>query len=177
MGVTLLRHTKPAGAQGLCYGRTDLALGPCFDAHAAKIIQDLPAINCIVTSPLSRCALLAERIAVARDLPLTIDPRLTEMDFGAWEGVPWSDIPRAELDAWAADLLHANPHKGESVAELRTRSLPALREHAAPDTLIVTHHGVIKCARWLVMGDDAWQSEVKFGAWLNFNPKVFQDAL
>jgi alpha-ribazole phosphatase len=175
MGVILLRHTKPAGAQGLCYGRSDLAVGPCFAAHAAKIAQALPQATRIVTSPLARCAQLAQYIATARALPLTIDPRLTEMDFGAWEGMPWSDISRAELDAWAADLLHARPHGGESVAELRDRALPALRDHAAPDTLVVTHHGVIKCARWLVMGEGAWQSDLKFGAWQRFDPQVFHN--
>ncbi len=176
MGVILLRHTKPADAQGLCYGRSDLALGPCFATHAAKITQELPDVARIVTSPLSRCAQLARYIADARALPLITDPRLTEIDFGAWEGVPWSDIPRAELDAWAADLLHARPHGGESVADLRARALPALRDHAAQDTLVVTHHGVIKCARHLVMGEDAWQSELKFGAWLRFERQVFLDA-
>jgi alpha-ribazole phosphatase len=176
MDMILMRHTKPAGAQGLCYGRTDLGLGPCFAAHAARILQDLPDVARIVTSPLSRCALLARVIADARGVAVETDPRLTEMDFGAWENVPWADIPRAELDAWAADLLHARPHGGESVADLRARVLPALRDHAHPQTLVVTHHGVIKCARWLVMGDDAWQSELKFGAFLPFAPQVFADA-
>ena len=176
MDMILLRHTKPAGAQGLCYGRTDLALGPCFAAHAGRIVQDLPDVARIVTSPLSRCAALARVIGQARGLAVDTDPRLTEMDFGAWEGVPWADIPRHELDAWAADLLHARPHGGESVADLRARVLPALRDHAQAGTLVVTHHGVIKCARWVVMGDDAWQSELKFGAFLPFAPQVFSDA-
>lgn len=169
MGVTLLRHTKPVGAQGLCYGRTDLPLGPCFQKHAAKIAGTLPQVARIVTSPLSRCAALADYIATARALPLTTDPRLTEIDFGAWEGVPWADIPRADLDEWAADLLHARPHGGESVADLRARALPAMRDYATPDTLLVTHHGVIKCARWLVMGDDAWKSDLPFGHWITLS--------
>ena len=176
MGVTLLRHTKPAGAQGLCYGRTDLPVGPCFAAHAARIAQDLPDVGRIVTSPLSRCALLAALIGQARGVAVDTDPRLTEMDFGTWESRPWSDIPRAELDQWAEDLLHARPHGGESVAQLRDRALAALRDHAAPGTLVVTHHGVIKSARWRVMGDDAWQSELKFGAFLTFAPEVFHHA-
>jgi alpha-ribazole phosphatase len=176
MDMILLRHTKPAGAQGLCYGRTDLAVGPCFAAHASRIVDDLPDVARIVTSPLARCRALAEFVADARGLDLTIDPRLTEMDFGAWEGVPWFDIPRHELDAWAADLLHARPHGGESVADLRDRALAALRDHAGPGVLVVTHHGVIKSARYLVMGDEAWQSELKFGGFLPFAPWVFADA-
>ena len=174
--MTLLRHTKPVGAQGLCYGRSDLAVGPCFAKHAERIARDLPPIARIITSPLSRCAVLAEFIASTRGLSVTIDSRLTEMDFGAWEGVPWSDIPRAELDEWAADLLHARPHGGESVADLRDRSLRALRDHFAPDTLIVTHHGVIKSARWLSMGTEAWQSDLPFGHWITLSPQDLQNA-
>ena len=37
---------------------------------------------------------------------LTVDSRLAEMHFGQWEGVAWNDIPRHELDAWAANFAH-----------------------------------------------------------------------
>lgn len=70
-----------------------------------------------------------------------------EMDFGRWEGVPWDRIPRAELDAWAADFDHARPHGGESVAIFAARveaALSALRD--GTPTLIVTHGGVMKVA-------------------------------
>lgn len=176
MGVILLRHTKPDAPEGLCYGALDLAPADGFIAQAAALASELPQVTRVVTSPLQRCALLAEAIATVRDLPLAMDPRLREMDFGAWEGQLWADLPRAELDAWAADLLHARPHGGESVAELRARSLAGLREHAAADVLIVTHHGIIKCARHLTDGDSAWQSTLAFGGWLRFAPEVFHDA-
>jgi len=116
---------------------------------------------------------MARTIATARGLPLSTDTRLREMDFGAWEGQLWADLPRAELDEWAADLLHARPHGGESVAQLRDRTLAALRDHAAPDVLVVTHHGVIKSARHVTEGDSAWQSTLPFGGWLRFEPEVF----
>lgn len=173
MGVILLRHTKPHAPEGLCYGRLDLAPAEGFEAQATELARDLPRVSRIVTSPLHRCAVLAQSIATARRLPLTTEPRLREMDFGAWEGQLWADLPRAELDAWAADLLHARPHGGESVAQLRDRALAAMREHAAPDVLVVTHHGIIKCARHLTDGDSAWQSNLSFGGWLHFAPEVF----
>lgn len=176
MGLILLRHTRPDAAAGLCYGRSDLGLAPCFDDHARAIARELPALARIISSPLRRCLDLAGHIAQARGLGVQTDPRLAEMDFGIWEGRPWAEIPRADLEAWAQDLLHARPHGGETVAELRTRALAALRAHAAPDTLIVTHHGIIKCARFLTEGARAWRSELPFGGWLRFDPKVFSDA-
>ena len=176
MALILLRHTKPDAPEGLCYGAMDLAPAGGFADQATALAQDLPKITLIISSPLTRCAMLAEAIANARNLPLTTEPRLREMDFGAWEGQLWANLPRSELDAWAADLLHARPHGGESVAQLRTRTLQALRDHAAPNVLIVTHHGVIKCARHVTEGDSAWQSTLPFGGWLRFAPKVFRDA-
>ena len=172
MGVILLRHTRPAGADGLCYGRTDLPLAPCFGENAARLARDVPPVARVVTSPLQRCARLARHIATARGLPLCIDADLSEMDFGQWEGQPWDAIPRAGLDAWAADLLGARPHGGESVAMLRDRALRALARHAAPGTLIVTHHGVIKTARSLTMGQAGWDSSLGFGDWTPFDPQV-----
>ncbi|MBR3371581.1 MAG: alpha-ribazole phosphatase [Rhodobacteraceae bacterium] len=176
MGMILLRHTKPDVAPGICYGRSDLALAPCFEETAQTVSRTLPDVARIVSSPLARCLQLARHVAQARALPLTIDPRLSEMDFGTWEGQPWDDIPRAQLDAWASDILHARPHGGETVAALRNRALAALRDHAAPATLVVTHHGVIKCARSLIMGNDAWQSSLAFGQWITIAPQVFTDA-
>ncbi|NBB97392.1 MAG: hypothetical protein GVY34_04365 [Alphaproteobacteria bacterium] len=176
MGLILLRHTKPDAPEGLCYGRLDLAPATGFAAQAAALTRDLPPVARVVTSPLHRCAILAETIATARGLPVTTDNRLREMDFGAWEGRLWADLPRAELDAWAADLLHARPHGGESVAQLQERALAALRDHAAENLLVVTHHGVIKCARHLTEGDSAWQSTLPFGGWLPFAPGVFHAA-
>ena len=89
------------------------------------------------------------------------------MDFGAWEGIAWADVPKFELDAWAADFLHARPHGGESVAMLKTRTQKALHEisHAGQACLVVTHAGVIKTA--LANGDEAanYNESVGFGKW------------
>lgn len=171
MALILLRHTRPEGAEGLCYGRTDLALAPEFEAEAARLAQELPPVARILSSPLSRCLRLAQALAGARALPLHIDDRLAEMDFGAWEKRPWAAIPRAELDAWAADLTGARPHGGETVAELAARSRAALAE-AQPPALVVTHAGVIKAALVASRGAAGWQAAIPFGGWVALNPDL-----
>ena len=167
MALILLRHGPPEGGAGLCYGRSDLAPGPGTAALAARLSRELPPLGRILTSPLARAARLAEGIGAARGLVPGIDPRLSEIDFGAWEGRRWDDIPRAEIDAWAADLLHARPHGGESVAMLAARVGAAL---AAPGTgptvLAVTHAGPIRAALAEAGQRDAWQARIAFGAWL-----------
>lgn len=148
MALTLLRHTCPDVAPGICYGMSDLALADSFTTEANALLATLPPIDRIVTSPLSRCRLLADHIARWAGYPVNVDNRLQEMDFGRWEGQAWADIPRTEIDAWVADFMHARPHGGESVAMLRARTLEAVEHYRqlAGHTLIVTHAGVIKAA-------------------------------
>lgn len=167
MALILLRHTRPAVAEGTCYGRTDLDLAADFPAESARIASELPDITRILSSPLSRCLRLARAIGAARDLPVTPDPRLIEMDFGTWEGRPWSAIPRPEIDAWRDDFLAARPHGGESVQALAARVADALAEAATGTVpvLIVTHAGVIKAALAAQGIPDAWRAETAFGTW------------
>ncbi|MFP4240094.1 alpha-ribazole phosphatase family protein [Rhodosalinus sp.] len=163
MALTLLRHTTPAVAPGTCYGRTDLALADSFEAEAARVIAGLPEVAHVVTSPLGRCLRLAERIAEARGLRAEVAPLWTEMDFGRWEGVPWAELPRDELDAWAADFYGARPHGGESVAELRDRVAAGLARLPAEPVVVVTHMGTIKAALHLAGQTGAWEHTVAFG--------------
>ena len=165
MHLTLVRHTRPLVAGGVCYGVTDLDLAPTFDDEAARVVGGLPLAERLVTSPLQRCRRLAERIGGARSLVPVVDARLREMDFGAWEGVPWEAIPRAEMDAWAADFLHARPHGGESVHMLYERSRSAITDYRATGLshIVVTHAGVIKAVRAEDRYPNAWKSNVEFG--------------
>ena len=167
MALILLRHTRPAVAEDTCYGVTDLDLVPGFADESMKIAAELPDIKRIISSPLSRCLRLAEVIGAARGLPVTLDPRLAEMDFGQWEMRLWSAIPRAEIDAWRDDFLHANPHRGETVQALGDRVRSALAEAAQGQhpVLIVTHSGVVKAALAATGHADPWQAQTAFGTW------------
>ncbi|MBN8291542.1 alpha-ribazole phosphatase family protein [Rhodobacter sp. NTK016B] len=167
MSVILLRHTKPDVIEGTCYGRTDLGLRACFDDTAIRIAAELPPVERILSSPLSRCQRLAHAIAEARGLPVETDARFVEMDFGRWEGIAWSEIPRPEIDAWRDDFLDARPHGGESVRDLRERTragLDAVVEGPVP-ALVVTHAGVIKAALALSGQADGWDAQTEFGHW------------
>lgn len=168
MALILLRHTRPEGATGLCYGRSDLPLAADFDTEVVRLSRELPMFVRIVSSPLSRCLRLAQALSEARDRPLSIDPKLTEMDFGRWEGLRWDAIARSELDAWAADLTGARPHGGETVAELAARVHAALTDAMAGPVpaLVVCHAGVIKAALVAGQGPDAWHAQHDFGSWL-----------
>ena len=166
MGLILVRHTRPAVAAGTCYGRLDVGLAETFPKEAEAVLAALPAIRRVISSPLTRCLALARYIAAAGNLPIEVDERLIELDFGAWEGQPWSQVREADLDAWAQDFMHARPHGGESVAMLRDRVTSALTHWSArrEPIAIVTHAGVIKAA-CMDEGDGPWDFKppVDFG--------------
>jgi alpha-ribazole phosphatase len=172
MALILLRHTRPVGADGTCYGTTDLPPGPDLANEVRRLTAQLPPVTRILTSPLTRCARLAEALSAARHLPLTTDPRLRELHFGTWENTPWDRVPRTELDAWAADLHHARPHGGETVAEMAARVTAALTdaETLPDDTLIVTHMGPIRAALARAGTPGAWEARIAFGHWTALPP-------
>jgi Fructose-2,6-bisphosphatase len=167
MALILLRHTQPAVESGICYGRTDLDLAPTFGDDYVKVESEVPDFHAIISSPLSRCLRLAQALAAARGKTVSVDYRLTEMDFGAWENRPWADIPRGEIDAWRDDFLLGCPHGGETVQSLADRVAEALDAAARGPVpaLIVTHAGVIKAALAATGADDPWRAETPFGTW------------
>lgn len=99
-------------------------------------------------SPLQRCTATA-RAAVA-GLPLELDSDLREVDFGAWEGLSFSDIAgkdAAAVDRWARFEPDFQFPGGESIAAFTRRiSAAAERMSAAPQETVVafTHGGVIR---------------------------------
>ena len=101
------------------------------------------------------------------------DERLREFDFGAWEGVPWDNIPRSELDAWATDFFHARPHGGESVRMLHERVGAAIADYrrSGASHVVVTHAGVIKAALARAGHPDGWKAVVGFGASIRLPPE------
>ncbi|WP_354682107.1 histidine phosphatase family protein [Cupriavidus necator] len=122
MDVVLIRHAQPDVPAGTCYGCLDLPLVSPLTPPVARIAAGLPAPARIVTSPLARASGTAQALAQSTGVAaIDSEPRLREIDFGSWEGVAWDAIDRAALDQWAADLLHARPHGGESPAQAQAR--------------------------------------------------------
>lgn len=167
----MVRHALPVPADpahpasAFCYGRTD------WPAHAPETLQAAERLTRALTaaphqplahpgpkvlrcSPRQRCWQLAQHLLTLRpDWTCVVDERLAEMDFGQWEGLAWTAIDRSELDAWADNFTrHRVGQTGETVRAFVHRVADAARqamhpEH--PDTLWVTHAGVIRAMQWL----------------------------
>lgn len=145
----LVRHPQPDVAPGLCYGASDVAAAPGERArvHALLTAAGLPGTLPVYASPLQRCAGLLPGAA--------LDARLAEMDFGRWELRAWDDIPRAEVDAWAADLLHHRPGGAENVLDVARRVdafAADLRAAGTMEALVICHAGTIRLLAALATG-------------------------
>jgi len=165
--TVLIRHTRVAVPPGVCYGRTDVPLAETFAEEARSVRERLPWEPAEVwTSPALRCRALAERLGAA---PVRIEPRLRELDFGAWEGRRWEDFRGPESEAWALDPWGRRPPGGETaeelwkrVGELRSELIAAKADRIA----LVTHAGVIRAWRGHVTGrslNELWADPVAFG--------------
>lgn len=161
MKLWLLRHARPLVDSGVCYGALDVSAEEVATQQAAlQVAQELPAGLTVWHSPLQRCERLAQCLQGLRpDLMPTMEPRLREMDFGCWEGVPWADIPRAALDAWTSDFGGHAFGGVESTRMVMARVAQALAEFRSTldrvgqtQGLWITHAGVVRCVRLLAAG-------------------------
>lgn len=138
----LVRHLAPQVDSGICYGRTDLACSPeQITAALPALRAQLPAGVPVYSSPLRRCAELARALAGAE---VRYDARLAELDFGAWEMRAWTDIPREEVDAWAADMGGYRPGGADSVVDMAHRIHGFYHDLPAGPAIVIGHAGAIR---------------------------------
>lgn len=149
VAIALLRHGE-TGARGF-RGRSDDALTALgFDQMGAAVAGS-GSWSYVLSSPLRRCADFARAFAAERQLPCTVDARLQELDFGAWEGRTNEQLLREDavaLQAFWADPWRFAPTGGESLLVFAERVFAALADLARQDLpgrgLVVTHGGVIR---------------------------------
>ncbi len=152
--LILVRHPAVDLPPGICYGRKEVDIACVADID--EILGKIPMQGRlqIWSSPSIRCARVAATLAEHRDSESRYDDRLRELDFGAWEGVAWSDIPRAALDAWASDPLGFTPPLGESGGQLIARVQSFYTEIIAHSSaqIVISHGGPLRILSALALG-------------------------
>jgi alpha-ribazole phosphatase len=147
MDVYLIRHTSPEIPAGLCYGRLDVSMPSDVAGDAAKLLPQLPPGPPIVSDTSLRCAGLAAHLAKTLAGTTRVDARLAELDFGAWEGRLWADIPRIQTSVWAKDVWNQAPPDGESYAALHRRvaaAWEAILEIESSEVVVVAAIGPLR---------------------------------
>lgn len=144
MRLYLIRHTKPDILSGICYGQSDV---PVKESDIAELIPAIKA-RCpdgipVYSSPLSRCLKLAQQL----NTDPIVDTRLMELNFGSWEMQTWEQIPREQIDAWAADTVNYAPGGRENLVQMANRVIAFvtdLQEHAVEQAVVICHSGIIQ---------------------------------
>ncbi len=159
--LVLARHGRTAwNAEGRYQGQADPPLDEVGEAQAIALASDLvgwrrPTV--VVSSDLLRARQTAGAIASLAGVAPRLDPRLREVDLGAWEGLDRQEAAvryPAEYQAWtagrkagAADAWELRRGGSETAAEAGVRAAGALIEVAtclAPgETAVILSHGLV----------------------------------
>lgn len=149
MILDFIRHGQAVDMDGCCVGHTDRALSErgrdAIEGLARRL--DSVAMPCF-SSDLTRATESAARLTYAT---VALEPRLREMNFGAWEGRRWADIEATDserLQAWMMDWTTVAAPGGESFADVVARVRSWLDELPRDDHrhLVVAHAGAIRAA-------------------------------
>ena len=143
--IYLARHgqTQWNVEKRIC-GRADVPLTPVgyqqAENLAQKIVDEKINLNKIIVSPLSRAQDTAKVVNEKLKLPIITDKRLTEMDFGIYDG---QAIANVEFQKVRVELSLPFPN-GESVLDVAGRIYPLLieLEAAKEDVLLICHNAV-----------------------------------
>ncbi|RDI65177.1 bifunctional RNase H/acid phosphatase [Nocardia pseudobrasiliensis] len=134
------------------------ALGREQAARAAKYLAAKGGIAAVVSSPLGRAQETAEAVAQALDVPVRVLNGLIETDFGAWEGLTFSEAAQQdpELHArWLSDSSLPAPG-GESFDQVRERIEGVRRDlvglYPGQNIVVVSHVTPIKTLLQLALG-------------------------
>lgn len=161
----LLRHGAPE-TPGLMLGHQDMPASREGAAACAAKARNL-CFQRLHSSDLARCAASARSIAAARHLPvpLALDRRWRELDFGAWEGRAPATLPPEALRQFWADPDAFRPPDGEPWSALATRISCALADLEPTPTLVITHGGAMRAALHLLLGwrqDQCWSLDLPY---------------
>jgi probable phosphoglycerate mutase len=172
--LLLVRHGESTGnAEGLLAGRIDLPLTERGLAQARAVGATLTGVARVVASPLARTRATAEALGLG--LPIEVDERWVEVDYGRFDGQPLSSVPPEVWRAWRGDP-DFRPPGGETLAEVGTRVSAACEELFAVDgdgargdghVVVVSHVSPIKAATCWSLGLPAagtWRLHLSTGS-------------
>jgi broad specificity phosphatase PhoE len=165
--LILVRHGESTGnADGLLLGRIDAPLTERGRDQARSLAPSVVGASRLIASPLRRALDTAQELGTG--LPVEVDERWVEVDYGEFDGRPLGSVPDEVWVRWRSDPDYVPPG-GESLSEAGIRVRASLEELFANDgagaraeqpVVVVSHVTPIKAATcWaLGLGDiGAWR--------------------
>lgn len=154
MKLYIWRHPKPIAASGICLGQADMAVDPRKLKRLANQIQRFARkhklAKVIWVSPLQRSLKVGEVLA-QRGFKIQQSDKLSELNFGTWEGQAWPQIGKAKIDDWCENFADYNFETGESLMQLFVRVEEWLQLQANQEEVVLAigHAGWINAAKML----------------------------
>jgi len=150
-------------------GRTDNPLnetGLKQAAASADLLRLTPITKAFV-SPLKRAVTTAGIILSDRNIPQKVENRLTEIDFGDWEGTPEVEVKEKWMEDYMDyrnDMGSFHPSNGESTVDAQKRAGEwwdeISGEFSSDDSILIVAHqslnAVLACYVCGIPLKDAW---------------------
>ena len=105
------------------------------------------ALDAVYSGPLLRARKTADAILGSRAIPLSIEPRVTEICGGDWEHRSWAELPQLSPEQcynWVNAPWRFEAPQGEKMTEVYARMAAALCDLAAAhdgQTIAIASHG------------------------------------
>ena len=150
--ITLVRHGQTERSARAAYsGQLDIPLTSLGREQARRCAEQLAGagVDAVYTSPLVRARETGKAIADAAGVPLTVEDRLIEVDYGPIEGLDREDA-RAKygqpFSAWRADPFGSPVPGMEPLGDALERASAATADalEACEHPVLVAHQGILR---------------------------------
>ena len=156
--IDLIRHGEPVGGRKY-RGQTDDPLSEKGLKQMWDAVGDYHDWQQIVASPLSRCQAFAHLLHEKWGIPVKLDARLKEVEFGVWEGNTPQQLKENNPDIllnFKLDPIGNRPEGAETLEHFHARVAQGwddlLQQFYGQHVLVVCHAGVIRMILSHVLG-------------------------
>jgi ribonuclease H / adenosylcobalamin/alpha-ribazole phosphatase len=151
-GLFVMRHGQTAASvRGIYSSRPEIPLTPTGRTQAIRVAERLRGVglDAIRSSPFDRARETAEAVGRATGIPVLLDERLREIDYGPLEGfnrAAAEDRFGAAYTNWRKRPFGAEPSGMEPLEEALARATSAAEEAitASSRPLLVGHQGILR---------------------------------
>ncbi len=172
----IIRHGQVVGHDTPKYnGHTDVDLTPLGAAQMEAMAEDLSVVDfsAVYSSDLRRARYGGEALTRGRDIKLQVDPAFRELNFGAWEGLSFSEVQErfpGSMEERRKDPVNYRVPGGESIGDfwervsVRTKEL--IDAHRGETLALVAHSGVNRVILLQALGcgpEQIWKIDQGFG--------------
>jgi broad specificity phosphatase PhoE len=172
--LILARHGETDwNRDGRFQGHSDTSLNERGREQARALAEDVDGVEVVYSSDLKRAVETAEVVAERLGLEVTVDSRLRERGFGAWEGLTRAEIEasfREDFDRWrTGDGFGAQDAESHEAFAARIEAFLAdvLERHPEETVLVIAHGGSIRVVQAVASGLDYLQDRRSIGASAN----------